>query len=124
MCWQSPAMTIMMFGLGYAQRPMLSGGATLPRKALQLISLLLIPPPPTRPQRIRLVQTRVRVTPAPKVLRELSPAQRDVGSVKGGERKEGGNGEDFARIHWRALSRRTDSKPRLRRGSRSIACSR
>src|SRR5262249_2640612 len=33
-------------------------------------SVLLIRLPPTRPQRIRLVQTRVRMTPVPKALRE------------------------------------------------------
>jgi hypothetical protein len=39
-------------------------GVTLPTKAPLLTSLLLLPP--TSPQRIRLVQTRVRMTPAPK----------------------------------------------------------
>src|SRR5262249_35333379 len=44
--------------------------AKLPSKALLLTSVLLIRLPPTRPQRIRLVQTRVRMTPVPKALRE------------------------------------------------------
>ena len=44
------------------------GGVTLPTKALRLASLLLIPLPPTSPQQIRLVQTRVRMTPAHKAL--------------------------------------------------------
>jgi hypothetical protein len=49
----------------------------LPRKTLLLTNLLLTRLPPTRPQWIRLVQTRVRVTPAPKALREpfRSPVQ-------------------------------------------------
>src|SRR5262245_6816632 len=50
--------------------PPAPGRPTLPSKALLLTSVLLIRLPPTRPQRIRLVQTRVRMTPVPKALRE------------------------------------------------------
>src|SRR6516165_12544640 len=77
----------------------------LPRRTLLLTNLPLIPQPLTKPQRIRLVQIRVRMTLAPKVLR--GPLGRwSRWGVSGGDRKEVKMART-SRSQWRALSRRT-----------------